>query len=132
MSLNQNLKHFLKYQVPAVLWGVFIFWASSIPASKLPKIALLINDKVIHAGIFLVLGLFVYYALEPKLKSIKYDWKRALIALAIVVLYGVIDEFHQSFVPGRSVDVLDASADATGGVLSVLVIYLGNKLKSLI
>ncbi|MEZ4273606.1 MAG: VanZ family protein [Myxococcota bacterium] len=32
----------------------------------------------------------------------------------ITILYGLVDEFHQSFVPGRSPDLLDALADAAG------------------
>jgi VanZ family protein len=36
-----------------------------------------------------------------------------------VVAFGISDEWHQSFVPGRSADVLDVLADAAGGALGV-------------
>ena len=40
----------------------------------------------------------------------------AAVAVAIVIasLYGVSDEFHQRFVPGRAFDVYDMAADACG------------------
>lgn len=124
--MNSTIKHFFRYQFPAILWAVFIFVASSIPAHKLPKFALMISDKVIHASIFCVLGLLVYRALEPRVKADFFSWRRLMLAVAAVVIYGFIDEFHQSFVPGRSVDIRDASADAVGGVVAGIVLYLAS------
>jgi VanZ family protein len=40
-----------------------------------------------------------------------------LLALSLASLYGATDEFHQSFVPGRSADVLDWLADTLGAAL---------------
>jgi VanZ family protein len=41
------------------------------------------------------------------------------LAFLLPLAYGVSDEFHQHFVPGRSVDPLDVLADATGALLVV-------------
>ena len=35
------------------------------------------------------------------------SWRAVLAAILISSLYGVSDEYHQLFVPGRSFDVLD-------------------------
>lgn len=46
-----------------------------------------------------------------------------LFAIALSTLYGVSDEFHQSFVPNRNVDAKDVLVDflgATGGALAML------------
>jgi VanZ family protein len=43
----------------------------------------------------------------------------AVRALVITIAYGISDEFHQSFVPGRTSDVLDVIADAAGAFLGV-------------
>jgi VanZ family protein len=118
------VKHFLRYQFPAIAWAAIIFYASSIPASKLPKFALMISDKVIHGTIFFVLGLLVYRALEPRIKSTAFSWKRFLVAILAVIAYGFLDEFHQGFVPGRSVDIKDATADAVGGLISGVMLYI--------
>ncbi len=118
------IKHFVRYQSPALIWAAIIFYVSSLPAHKLPKFALLISDKVIHAAIFLVLGLLVYHALEPRVKVNIFGWRRLLFAMVVVVVYGFIDEFHQSFVPGRKIDIMDATADAIGGVIAGAIIYI--------
>jgi VanZ family protein len=39
------------------------------------------------------------------------------------VLYGVSDEWHQSFVSGRTSDLLDVAADASGASLAAVVLW---------
>lgn len=128
--MNDLLKHFVRYQFPAMLWAIIIFIASSIPAAKLPNFTQTLNDKLIHGTIFFIFGLLVYRALEPRQIAEKIEWSRLLIATSAVIVYGVIDEIHQGFVPGRTVDLLDALADAVGGLLAALVIYLRFSSKS--
>ena len=45
------------------------------------------------------------------------SWSAVLGAILISALYGVSDEYHQMFVPGRTFDVLDMAADAIGSVV---------------
>jgi VanZ family protein len=119
----------MKYRFPAFFWALVIFVVSSIPSTKLPNIALLHYDKLIHAMIFFILGLLVYRALEPPAREITFNWQRAFIVVLCVIIYGASDEFHQGFVPGRSKDLWDLIADAIGGVCSVLFMYLMSKRK---
>lgn len=73
---------------------------------------------------FCIFGLLIYRALEPKIPIAKRNWRRMLIALAIVIVYGAADEFHQGQVPGRTVDLYDLAADTFGGLLSVGIVYM--------
>ena len=41
----------------------------------------------------------------------------AMVAVLIAVAYGVSDEFHQMFVPGRSAELADLGADALGAIV---------------
>jgi len=43
-------------------------------------------------------------------------WTAVFAAVVISSLYGVSDEYHQRFVPGRTFDLLDMAADAVGSV----------------
>lgn len=42
-------------------------------------------------------------------------------ALMATTLYGVLDEYYQSFVPARTSDIVDVVADFTGALLFVLL-----------
>ncbi|HET9659717.1 MAG TPA: VanZ family protein [Thermomicrobiales bacterium] len=76
-----------------------------------------------------VIGHFTVYAalgatLALLFRSMGWGILRSLAAaIVLATLYGVSDEFHQSFVPNRSVDSKDVLVDflgATGGALAML------------
>lgn len=56
-----------------------------------------------------------------------------ILAVAIAGLYACSDEFHQTFVPGRSGEIRDVGIDTTGALFGVLVIwtisFIVNKVK---
>jgi VanZ family protein len=114
---------FLKYQTPVVVWMVFIYVMSSIP--KLPHVPLFFDaNTVAHALVFGVLFLlgeraFFYQHRSPILKRNSF-WA----AFALTCVYGILDEIHQSFVPGRTPDAMDVLADATGAIVMMLVLRL--------
>ncbi|MBU0992789.1 MAG: VanZ family protein [Proteobacteria bacterium] len=87
------------------------------------------NDKVLHFGGYALLGaLFLRALITYPIRK-----KRTLILLSILCasLYGVSDEFHQSFVPSRNADVYDVLADTVGSVLGVAAYYLLNRFSGL-
>lgn len=47
--------------------------------------------------------------------------KTLLFAVVIASLYGVSDEFHQLFVPGRVASIYDVFADCVGSVLGAVL-----------
>lgn len=49
---------------------------------------------------------------------------RAWLAVLLASLYGVSDEVHQAFVPGRSADLLDWLADTAGAAVAVSLVRL--------
>lgn len=67
-------------------------------------------DKLIHGVEFAVLGWLACKALAGRRGA----WLLAALAAA---LFGLTDEWHQSFVPGRDASVGDAIADAVGSVI---------------
>jgi VanZ family protein len=100
-------------------WALTISLLSSIPGPKMPKVDVLRYDKVVHALVYAVLGALLFVA-------IRQTWtltKARVIAIAAIgaLLYGLTDEFHQLFVPGRSAELYDALADGIGGLLGASV-----------
>lgn len=73
-----------------------------------------------HVGMFGLLALTVWWALgmNSRLLNRERDW----YAIGIATAYGVLDEFHQSFVPGRDTSALDVLADFIGATLAVMII----------
>jgi len=100
----------------ALLWAGLIFYLSSQSSLDVP---LLFpgQDKLFHLVAFGTLGFLVLGGMRPA--GTRYHTAKLLLALLLVVGYGILDEYHQSFVPGRSVDSLDVLADAAGGVIGI-------------
>ncbi|MDD5272321.1 MAG: VanZ family protein [Methylovulum sp.] len=107
----------------------FIYWLSD--QSKLPTPTWFSwQDKLFHAGAYFILALIVWRSFRHFFKS------PIILAIAAVVfssLYGLSDEWHQAFVPGRNSDVFDWLADTLGAGLAVMVLFkwagsgLGNR-----
>jgi VanZ family protein len=71
------------------------------------------SAHVIEYGIF---GVLLYRAFRGS----GIDRKRSMIfAVAISIMYGVTDEIHQSFTPGREPKIRDVFFDALGASLAV-------------
>ena len=69
-----------------------------------------------HAHVAAYAGLAALTA-RAKARGVRdVSWGAVLAAVAISSLYGVSDEYHQRFVPGRTFDVLDIVADLLGSV----------------
>jgi VanZ family protein len=79
-------------------------------------------DKVIHFLIYAGLGLLIAWSLRATVKLPRAQL--VLLAAALTTLYGVSDEVHQLFVPGRSFEVADALVDALGGIAGALAAVL--------
>ena len=72
-------------------------------------------DKVLHALVYAVLGSICYLAVRATWSA--RPLRIVLGCTALAIAYGLSDEFHQSFVPGRSPDLHDVVADGVGGFL---------------
>lgn len=96
---------------PVVAYTAAIFWLSSLPDVPAPPGPL--TDKQAHALVYAGLTLVVaralararWAALRPGL---------LVAAAALATIYGLTDELHQAFVPGRDASIADLAADGAG------------------
>ncbi len=86
---------------------------SSQPGSGLP-LPFPHADKVVHGVLYGVLGAGILWALKSSTR------RDLAVAVGLASLYGITDEFHQSFVPGRTPDLVDWVADSAGALLGAL------------
>jgi VanZ family protein len=100
-----------------------IFYLSSI--SQFPKAVpdwVFYFDKVVHFIVFGVLGLLFLNAwLGGQWRCV--DLTSVMVSVTFTMLYGISDEIHQMFVPGRTPSIGDIIADTTGALVLCLMFY---------
>jgi hypothetical protein len=119
-------KYTLLRWLPALGLMLTIFTLSSLPASGLPFFGdydVLIK-KASHALGYAMLGLAYFIALPPRL-SRPYRWT---LGLLMALIFALSDEYHQSFVDGRTSSLRDVMIDGAGAAVAVSIgaIYSSN------
>jgi VanZ family protein len=127
--------------LPPLAWIALSFYLSHQPTLPYPGG---IDAKIIstlgHVGVFGVLAVLIWWALglqqdataradiAPHLRPrqrgefpLAFE-RREWLAITLTVAYGFLDEWHQSFVPGRMPDWRDIAADTFGAVLAMLAV----------
>ncbi len=116
--------------VLAIVWMVFIFYLSSV--SKFPVEFQDPWASCVSYGAHVFLYLVLTFLLIRALNFAGLPLKKAVaFAFLIAIIYGATDEFHQSFVPYRSMSLSDWLVD---GASALVIVYLYNyfcKLKML-
>ena len=103
-----------------------IFASSSLPGSTVPSA---LPDKLAHFVVYGLLGALILRAL------IRARWsfvraRPAWIAMALTIVYGASDEWHQAYVPGRTPDVGDLAVDALAAVAVVGALWAWSIIRS--
>lgn len=109
---------FIQHWVPLIGFCLLIFIQSSFP-SPIRDHDIPFFDKYLHLLAYAVLGVLFYRAYATLRIGAKKD-RIAVLSILSAGLYGVSDEIHQYFVPGRHADVMDAAVDLVGAVCGVL------------
>ena len=126
----------LSRYLPLVVWLIFISYASSdsfsadntsriigplvlwlFPNTSPEAMATIhfITRKIAHFTEYAILGFLAARAFRT------YD-RWFLISAALVVVYALIDEYHQSFVPSRTASIFDSLIDIAGGLTALIIV----------
>ena len=110
---SNNTGHFI---VP------FLHWL--MPSASPQRLEFLhhIIRKCAHLSEYFILSLLIFRGIRAGQKDWHLRW--ALTTVLIVAGYAAFDEFHQSFVPGRTAAVSDALIDISGGIAAQLIASL--------
>ena len=103
-----------------VLYCSFIFWLSSQPSLPAPMI-FSHQDKIHHMGAYFIMGILAWRFFNDFFSK---PTTVMIVSLCFCSIYGMSDEWHQSFVPGRETDVLDWLADTIGALIALITIQL--------
>jgi VanZ family protein len=84
------------------------------------RLAHFITRKLAHFAEYSILGFLAARAFFfSSRRLLQQLWFGA--AMLLIMLYALIDEYHQSFVPSRSASLVDSAIDIAGGVTALAV-----------
>lgn len=113
---------FVKLWLPVILWCFLIFFLSHQPdlKSDLPETWDFFLRKLAHMAEFGVLAVLVF-------KGIRGQGLKAsgglVFASVFSLFYAILDEYHQTFIGGRSGSPIDIGIDGIGIIIAVLTIW---------
>ncbi len=114
------------YIILSLSYAIIIFILSSIPQppSYVEETGF---DKIQHIIEYSILGFFVLgsFANRNNVKII-------LLVIIICSIYGITDEIHQFFVPGRYFSILDMVANSVGVFIGILILRYYKKLGNIL
>ena len=139
---QHSVARLLSRYLPLVAWLVFISYASSDSFSAAntsriigplvlwlfpntsPDTMLIIHlvvRKIAHFTEYAILAYLAARAFRTSPRpALATRW--FIAALAIVVVYALLDEYHQTFVPSRTASIYDSLLDMSGGLVTLLIL----------
>ncbi len=118
------MKNFILQYWKVGVWCGIIFTISSIPT--LPKAGFIWWDFVMKKSAHVIEYAVLYILVHQSLKQPKSVRTIFLFAIA----FALSEEFHQSFVIGRTAKLLDVGFDALGLIIAFFVTSKNLKLKN--
>ncbi|MDO8549196.1 MAG: VanZ family protein [Ignavibacteria bacterium] len=115
----EKRKVFLVY-TPLVLYWIVLLAATSFPTISVPTTD--VSDKIMHFIAYFGLGILLNLTLMFQNKYVNLKKKNWFNTIFIGSVYAALDEFHQYFIPVRSMEFLDFVADFFGLVLAVVFV----------
>lgn len=112
--------------LPALIWMVVIFGLSHQTGSDLNSylpwfqrlMPWLNSFNIGHFVSYFILACLIWWAMASHRLIVSF------IVVFICILYGITDEYHQSFIPGRTPDLLDIRNDTIGALLAMVVVRI--------
>lgn len=101
---------------PPAIWVAVILVGTSWPGIDLGPASLDL-DKIAHFTSYAILSGLVLRATRTPL-----SWRTFLLVVAAISLFGAVDEWHQAFIPKRSMSFLDWVADTAGALTGALAV----------
>ncbi|HEU4710795.1 MAG TPA: VanZ family protein [Pyrinomonadaceae bacterium] len=141
--IKRRTRAFLSRYVPLLLWMAFISFASTgnfsagntsriigplvlwLFPDTTPETLLVIHGvtrKLAHLSEYALLGILAARAFRGSPRA----WLRErwfLVSLSLIVVYALLDEYHQTFIPSRTGTIYDSLIDMTGGLTALLIVW---------
>ena len=120
------------YAAPVTGWLLAQLFAAihlHVPRVVFDIIHFLIR-KLAHCTEYGIFSLLLYHSFNFR-RMETWNTRNSLSAVVVAGLYSLTDEYHQSFVPGRTASIKDCGIDTLGATLAMVLLYLGRRIQSL-
>jgi len=84
--------------------------------------------KLAHLTEYGMFGLFLYHSFTFRQPQ-SWNTRSAVCAVITAGLFSLTDEYHQSFVPGRTASLKDCGIDTFGALLGMVLLYAARRLQ---
>jgi VanZ family protein len=103
--------------LPPALYCALIWWLSSQVLDFHLISHIWFRDRGVHAVEYFCMGLLIA-------RAVQVTWgpqgmRGSMFAVLLSIALGLLDEFHQLFVPGRTGEIIDLLADGAGVCVAV-------------
>jgi VanZ family protein len=109
----------------AVVAALVLYWPAIFVLTHIPMERIVhesrLSDKSLHFVAYMILTLLLWSAAQPG-RKVRWFHPAPWLVLAVVMAYGICDEYLQQFIAGRSMDARDLIADALGAGTALAVL----------
>ncbi len=125
-----------------ISYGISYKVTNLLESLKISEYIPLINNslsytvrKIAHITLYFILGILIssstIFIMKLKKTQIK-GYTIFLISSTICFVYACLDEFHQTFIDGRTGKFSDVGVDAIGFITSILIVISVNKIVTIL
>jgi len=93
-----------------------LFFLSHQPGSDSGPLLFSGEDKLMHMAAYGALSVTVILGFSAEFRA-QHRWLVLTAGIVVPACFGISDEYHQSFITGRSSEFLDVVADMAGALL---------------
>ena len=101
--------------------GPLILWLFPNTSPETLAVIHFVTRKIAHFTEYAILGFLAARAFRTSPRPAVHE-RWFLICVTLVVVYALLDEYHQSFVPSRTASIFDSFIDMSGGLTALIII----------
>ena len=120
--MKNKFKFFVIYWLPVFVWSglIYLFSSHAVPSATQIYWGDFIIKKSAHIFEYGLLALLWYRALKQSGVKKKTS---AIVGLILAICYGITDEYHQTFTPGREPRIRDVVFDTIGATAALYIVW---------
>jgi len=112
-GVSKRFTVFVRLWLPLIIYMGLMWYVSSRPIEPIPLFEIPFADKIAHLFEYGIFGVLVTRALFSEKKPTN-STIRIIIVVMSALVWGGIDEIHQSFIPTRDPNIFDLITDCIG------------------